>query len=95
VVNDCGIALNGECGKKGNCSYKIGLVIGRRFGNACERNRAKRRMRAMCDAIAPDFAGDWCMAIRILDDYRDADFREVRDALRDTFLRAGLIRNSQ
>lgn len=35
---------------------RIGFTVSRKVGNAVNRNRAKRRLRALCEQIMPEFA---------------------------------------
>ncbi len=94
VVRDCGVTCGSSCVKKtGQCSYKIGIVIGRRFGNACERNKAKRRVRAMVDQCQQSLSGDWCMAIRIFDEFKGMEFSNAFSSLENMLSKAGVIRD--
>lgn len=94
VVRNCGVTDGGACAKKpADCSFKIGIVIGRRFGNACERNKAKRRVRAMVDHYRQSLSGDWCMAIRIFDEFKGMEYLDGLSSFQNMMSKAGLIRD--
>ena len=97
LIRDCGVArAESFCfHKTATCSFKIGIIISRRFGNACERNRAKRQVRAMVDTLESELSGNWCMAIRIFDDVKEMSFENELLFFQDMFKKAGIIREEQ
>ena len=80
------------CSKKNDSSdIKIGITINRRYGKAHERNRAKRRLRAICDANFSSFKGGGCMAFKITDEFRDMSFAEAGAAFEQMMKKAGVL----
>ena len=93
VMNECAASENPFCcDRSGDTPRKFGIIINRRFGNACERNKAKRRVRAIIDSLSSDFSGCWCMTIRIFDEYKDTPFLEGAESMKYMFRKAGIIR---
>jgi ribonuclease P protein component len=93
VIRHCAASENPFCcDRSGNSPQKFGIIINRRFGNACERNKAKRRVRAIIDSLSSDFAGSWCMTIRIFDEYKETPFLEGAESFKYMCRKVGIIR---
>ncbi|MGL4369365.1 MAG: ribonuclease P protein component, partial [Spirochaetota bacterium] len=70
---------------------KIGITINRRYGKAHERNKAKRRLRAICGRSLPSFKGGVCMAFKITDEFKIMTFVEAGDAFEQMMKKAGVL----
>ena len=94
VTAKCGVlgAEGISCLRKNDDSdVKIGFVIQRRYGKAHDRNKAKRRLRAICDSFLPDFKGGYCMAIKIGDDFKEMSFADAKAAFGQLMKKAGVV----
>ena len=94
VTAKCGVpgAEGFSCIRKNDDpAVKIGIVIQRRYGKAHDRNKAKRRLRAICDSYLPSFRDGYCMAIRISDEFKGISFAEAKTAFGQMMKKAGVI----
>jgi len=70
---------------------RIGVVAGVTVGKAVQRNRAKRQIRACLNEIIPALVGGWDMIVLARQPIGQANYPEIRFALKNVFQRAGLI----
>ena len=88
---------NAKPGESVNKSYlitkaiKIGISINRKFGNACERNRAKRRTRAVCFELLKEMNKGFCIIISLNENIKEADFEIQKKIIKTLFKKAGII----
>lgn len=68
---------------------KFGLAISKKFGNAVNRNRAKRQIRAILDMHKENIVANQYI-IMIRKDFRDASYQEKEEYLVDLLSRKGL-----
>ncbi len=69
---------------------RIGVVAGRAFGKAVERNRAKRRLRACLSGQIPHLTLGWDLVFLARKPMDQAGFDEICTAVRVVLKRAGL-----
>lgn len=70
---------------------RIGISASQAVGNAVNRNRAKRRIRACVDILFPELKPGWDVVILARSRDREAPFEDLLTALRQVFTRAGLL----
>jgi ribonuclease P protein component len=71
---------------------KIGLSVNKRFGTAVERNRAKRRVRAVCRELIPSIKGPCRVIIRIEPDMKNNEYKDIRAGIASLFSRTGMYK---
>jgi ribonuclease P protein component len=71
---------------------KIGITTGRSVGNAVERNRAKRRLRALIDDYLSTIQPGWDIIIVARQPIVKAPFESIRQALELQFKRSGVLK---
>jgi ribonuclease P protein component len=72
-------------------TVRIGISASHAVGNAVVRNRAKRRIRAIIDALLPDLKPGWDMIFLARVPIREAGFQEIEMAAASLLQRAGVI----
>ena len=65
--------------------FRVGFTVSRKVGNAVQRNRARRRLRAVVAAVMPEFADEGYDFVVI---GRAATLKRPFSALRDDLIRA-------
>ncbi len=70
---------------------RFGVSAGRSVGNAVQRNRAKRRIRAVLNALQPRLTPGWDVVVLARRGIHAADYAALRAALESLFRRAGLL----
>ena len=93
VAAGCGMpGVEGfTCNRKNDSDVKIGIVINRRYGKAHERNKAKRRLKAICSSSLPGFKGGQCMMIKITDDFKHMSYQDAGAAFEQMMKKAGVL----
>lgn len=71
---------------------RIGLATPASLGGAVERNRVRRRMRALVRARHEEMGAGWDLLVIMKPDARNATFDELGDALNVVLDRAGIRR---
>jgi len=74
-------------------NIKIGVTLTKSFGKAHIRNRAKRRIRAICTGLINDLENGFCIIIKIDADIKNLQFEEQKRIIEKLFFKAGLLRN--
>lgn len=69
---------------------RIGVTASRALGNAVQRNRAKRRLRAVAREILPDLPAGWDVILLARQGLNQVGFHTLRAALQNLLRRAGL-----
>ena len=73
------------------CRTRVGVVAGHRVGGAVQRNRAKRRIRAVMHELYPTLKPGYDMVLIARQQMVEAQFQNVRDVLTGLAKRAGLF----
>ena len=71
---------------------RIGVVAGQRVGGAVQRNRAKRRIRAVVHAFIPRMKPGWDLIFIARQPISEAQFEKNEEALASLIKRAGMFR---
>ena len=70
---------------------RLGLLVGKKYGSAVERNRFKRIVRAALRELAEEFAQGWDILV-LPRAVHQAGMQEVRDSLRGLLGDLGVLR---
>ncbi len=79
--------------KNRNESVRVGFSVSKRIGNAVQRNRAKRRMRASLSPMLPHLAGGFNVIFVAKPEVLEAPFPELSKQMETLVRRAGLWRD--
>ena len=79
--------------KSRNESVRVGFSVSKRIGNAVQRNRAKRRMRASLSPMLPHLAGGFNVIFVAKPEVLEAPFPELSKQMETLVRRAGLWRD--
>lgn len=75
-----------------NLDYsRFAVAAGRRVGNAVERNRAKRRLRACVDEISASVQNGWDLIFYARPPVLTSNFVAIRDSMQALVREAGLM----
>ncbi len=72
---------------------KIGLAIGRKFGNAVKRNRAKRILRSICDLYLSEMKRGCYFIIQPNEDFKKLTYETVKGIMKELLEKAGIMQN--
>ena len=79
--------------KSRNASVRVGLSVSKRVGNAVQRNRAKRRMRAALTPMIAHISGGFNVIFVAKPEVLDAPFADLGRQMETLLRRAELWRN--
>ena len=68
----------------------VGIQILKRYGNSVIRNRTKRRIKAICQALLQDVNNNYSIIIRPMEDFKYLKYENSRNIVRTLFKRAGI-----
>jgi len=71
---------------------KIGITTGRSVGKAVDRNRAKRRLKALADNYLPTIQPGWDIIIIARQPVVNAPFESIRQVLEVQLKRSGILK---
>jgi ribonuclease P protein component len=74
-------------------NIKIAVTLTKSFGKAHIRNRAKRRIQAICSELFNDLRDGFCIIIKIENDFKNKQFEEEKSIIRSLFVKAGLLKS--
>lgn len=80
-------------GLQGNKNIKIAIALTRSFGKAHIRNKAKRRIRAICAGLLDELKDGFCIIVRIDSDFKNHTFQEQDRIIKSLFAKAGLFKS--
>ncbi len=84
--------IAGPAEKKAKPDVKLGVSINSRFGNAVIRNKAKRRLRAICRELLPEMEEGYRIILRPKSEFKNADHAKAANEIRLLLRKAGVIR---
>lgn len=73
---------------------RVGVAAGRSLGNAVNRNRAKRLLRAAINPLLPDIVPGIDLALIARKPILDVKSTQVQEALTESLLKAKLLKNN-
>jgi len=71
---------------------EIGVVVNKKYGNAVQRNRAKRRIRAICDRFLPSIRNDCSLIISPMEGFKTMSYTDAAQDIAKCFQKAGLLK---
>lgn len=74
-----------------NNSLRIGITASKAVGSAVQRNRARRRLRAVADYLLPKLPAGWDVVMIARKPVLTADFVQLREAVVGLMERTGLL----
>ncbi len=74
---------------------RIGITASKAVGSAVERNRAKRRLRAVVDGLLPRLRAGWDVVLIARKPALTADFGDLSQSVRELMNRARLFMESE
>jgi ribonuclease P protein component len=60
-------------------TLKVGVVVNKKVGKAVDRNRVKRRLKALAAARVPELTEGTALVVRALPPAREMGFRELQE----------------
>jgi len=84
---------NSGDGLPGNKNIKIAIALTRSFGKAHIRNKAKRRIRAICSGLFGELKDGFCIIVRIDSGFKNHTFDEQKHIIKSLFSKAGLFKS--
>lgn len=74
-------------------SVKVGIQIQKQYGNSVIRNRAKRRVRAICSELLQVAGNNFFIIIRPKENFKLLDYNDSRNIIETAFKKAGILRS--
>jgi ribonuclease P protein component len=75
----------------GTKKIKIAIALTKSFGKAHIRNKAKRRIRAICTEMFNELREGFCIIIRIESDFKNLTYDDQKRIIKSLFAKAGLL----
>ncbi|MBN2042152.1 MAG: ribonuclease P protein component [Spirochaetes bacterium] len=73
--------------------FQIGIQIGKRYGNAVTRNRARRRIRAICNEVLQNVDNDYLIIIRPDESFKSLTYLSSKVSIASLLTKAGLLKS--
>lgn len=73
----------------------VGISVARRVGNAVQRNRVKRRLRAIMRELLPQMDAEVDIVIVARPGCGEASFSDIRGSVQELLARAGILNGNQ
>jgi ribonuclease P protein component len=70
---------------------RVGIIVSKALGNAVNRNRIKRQVRACMASMLEQISGAWDMVLIPRPAISGSDFSTIEKALQDVLRRSGLM----
>ena len=83
------------CRTGDGCSSRIGIVVGKRFGIAVRRNRAKRLLRELTREVRVDLVPDHALLVFPKREMLNLSYDELRTAWLSALRRQGVLRSRE
>lgn len=77
---------------QGDNHTRIGITTGRSVGKAVDRNRAKRRIKALLEEYYPNIQSGWDIIVIVRQPMVAAPFETIRQTLENQFKRCHLFK---
>jgi ribonuclease P protein component len=74
---------------------RVGIIAGKSLGNAVDRNRIKRQLRACMTSILSEVQGYWDIVLIPRPAVIGSDFSALEKSLRNVLHRSGLIEKNE
>ncbi len=72
---------------------KVGIPVNRKYGNSVSRNKAKRRIRAICGEILQEVEESYFIIIRPKEEFKNLSYANSKQIIRLLFENAGILRS--
>ena len=83
------------CRAEDGCNSRVGIVVGKRFGIAVRRNRAKRLFRELTRQVRMDLVSDHDLLVFPKREVLNLSFDELRTAWLSVLRRQGVLRSRE
>ncbi len=71
---------------------RVGITTSKKIGNAVERNRCRRIIRAACDSLSDEVSGDWDLVLVARHKTKYLKTPDIERMLRQHFKKLGVIK---
>ena len=72
-------------------NVKIGIGIGRRYGSAVMRNKAKRILRSVCNELLNDMKDGYVIIFKPDERFKETPYILITEQIRTIFTKAGVM----
>ncbi|MCP4136600.1 MAG: ribonuclease P protein component [bacterium] len=74
-----------------NKRLKIGISINKRYGNAFTRNKAKRRIRSICNELLNEMNDGFCVVFQPARNFKNISYEQSKNTILDLLNKAGVV----
>ena len=72
-------------------TVRLGIQIQKSYGNAVARNRAKRRVRAICREFLGGVEKNFNIIVRPLENFKKSGYEESKNKIKEILIKAGVL----
>ena len=72
---------------------QVGIPIKKRYGNAVARNRARRRIRAVCRELLRETNVGYMMILQPGEEFKNLSYKDSKEIIKLLFNRAGVLKS--